>query len=193
MENVRSFIQSYASLTDEEWNILLSRTVIYRLKAGDFLITEGKVCTVMGFVESGILRTYYLDKAGKERSMFFHFEKTPISDFESYVRKSPSKCNIQAITDSVIYAINYEDREYLMDNYHVFESIIRKMVERFYIFMSDRLRDFVFLSAEERYLKLIEKRPDIFQKLPLGYISEYINIKPQSLSRIRKKLAKRII
>ena len=193
MENVRSFIQSYASLTDEEWNILLSRTVIYRLKAGDFLITEGKVCTVMGFVESGILRTYYLDKAGKERSMFFHFEKTPISDFESYVRKSPSKCNIQAITDSVIYTINYEEREYLMDNYHVFESIIRKMVERFYIFMSDRLRDFVFLSAEERYLKLIEKRPDIFQKLPLGYISEYINIKPQSLSRIRKKLAKRII
>ncbi len=193
MENVRSFIQSYASLTDEEWNILLSRTVIYRLKAGDFLITEGKVCTVMGFVESGILRTYYVDKAGKERSMFFHFEKTPISDFESYVRKSPSKCNIQAITDSVIYTINYEEREYLMNNYHVFESIIRKMVERFYIFMSDRLRDFVFLSAEERYLKLIEKRPDIFQKLPLGYISEYINIKPQSLSRIRKKLAKRII
>ena len=193
MENVRSFIQSYAPLTDEEWNILLSKTVIYRLKAGEFLLTEGKICTVMGFVESGILRTYYLDKAGKERSMFFHFEKTPISDFESYVRKSPSKCNIQAITDSVIYAINYEDREYLMDNYHVFESIIRKMVERFYIFMSDRLRDFVFLSAEERYLKLIEKRPDIFQKLPLGYISEYINIKPQSLSRIRKKLAKRII
>ncbi len=193
MENVRSFIQSYAPLTDEEWNILLSRTVIYRLKAGDFLITEGKVCTVMGFVESGILRTYYVDKAGKERSMFFHFEKTPISDFESYVRKSPSKCNIQAITDSVIYTINYEEREYLMNNYHVFESIIRKMVERFYIFMSDRLRDFVFLSAEERYLKLIEKRPDIFQKLPLGYISEYINIKPQSLSRIRKKLAKRII
>ena len=186
-------MQSYAPLTDEEWNILLSRTVIFRLKAGDFLLTEGKVCTVLGFVESGILRTYYLDKAGKERSMFFHFERTPISDFESFVRKFPSKCNIQAITDAVIYTVNYEDREYLMTNFPVFESIIRKMVERFYIFMSDRLRDFVFLSAEERYLKLIEKRPDIFQKLPLGYISDYINIKPQSLSRIRKKLAKRII
>ncbi len=193
MEQIRKFLENYAPLTDEEWNLLLSKTLVYRLKAGDFLLNEGKVCTIMGFVESGVLRTYYVDKLGREKSMFFHFERVPISDFESFIKQKPSKCYIQAVTDSVIYTINLADREYLMNRYPVFERINRKMIEHFYIFMMDRLKDFIFLSAEERYLKLIEKRPDIFQKLPLGYISEYINIKPQSLSRIRKKLAKRTI
>jgi CRP-like cAMP-binding protein len=193
MEQIRTFLENYAPLTDEEWNLLLTKTLVYKLKAGEFLLTEGKVCTVMGFVESGVLRTYYVDKLGKEKSMFFHFEKTPISDYESFIKETPSKCYIQAINDSVIYTINRADREFLMHKYHAFEKINRKMIERFYLFMVDRLKDFTFLSAEERYLKLVQKRPDIFQKLPLSYISDYINIKPQSLSRIRKKLAQRII
>ncbi len=97
MEQIRNFLQNYASLSDEEWNLLLTKTSVYRLKAGEFLLTEGKVCNFIGFVESGVLRTYYVDKLGNEKSMFFHFKKLPISDFESFINRKPSKCYIQSM------------------------------------------------------------------------------------------------
>jgi hypothetical protein len=70
-----------------------------------------------------------------------------------------------------------------------FQMIGRLVAEEQYILTQERIEDFMLLCAEERYLKLISQHPEIFEKIPLGYVAEYLNMRPQSLSRIRKRIS----
>lgn len=190
MESVREYLETLAPITDEEWQMIAQRIRVTNIEANNYLLPEGRVCDFMGFVVTGIFRAYFIDsETGVEQSIYFYFAGMPISNFESFITKKSSLYNIQALTDAVVVTLNLEDREYLLSKSHNIERIVRKIIEQVYLSVKERLNDFTMLSAEERYLKLIERNPDIFQKLPLGYISEYINIAPQSLSRIRKKLS----
>lgn len=189
MESVREYLETLAPITDEEWQMIAQKIKVLNVSADEYLLMEGKVCNFIGYILEGMFRSYYVDESGKQHSIFFHFEHTLISNFESFLSRDASKYSIRALTDAVVCIVGYDDREFLMSKSHNAERIIRKIFEQVFLAVKYRLDDFTMLSAEERYLKLIERNPDIFQKLPLGYISEYINIAPQSLSRIRKKLS----
>jgi CRP-like cAMP-binding protein len=192
MSNLTQNYSKFTSLTESEWQLIGSKLKIQTLKAGEYWLTEGRICQYVGHLEKGVMRTFYVNNSGKKSTFLFNFPGKPITDFESFINKTPSKYYIECVSDAVIHSINYDDRQFLMEKIPKYERMIRYVTEDYFFTLYDRMVNLTLLSAEERYIRLIKTEPNIFDYLSLSSIAEYINIKPQSLSRIRKKVQEKI-
>ncbi|HCW07859.1 MAG TPA: Crp/Fnr family transcriptional regulator [Cytophagales bacterium] len=156
------------------------------LTKGSFLITEGKTCDHVYFLEHGCLRGYYnLD--GKEITYWLAFENNFVTSFFSFISRKPSIEFIQLIEDSVLYSIDYTKLQTLYQKHGDIERMGRIMLERYYVMLEERFLANHFKEAKDRYENLIEKSPHILQRVPLGYIASYLGITQETLSRIRSK------
>ena len=158
------------------------------LPKGSFLISEGKVCQHMYFLEKGCLRGFYnLD--GKEVTYWFAFEDTFVTSFYSFITRKPSVENIQLIEDSTLWSISYDNVQKLYDKHPDIERLGRIMNERYYVMLEERFVSNHFKEAKERYENLITNAPHILQRVPLGYVASYLGISQETLSRIRGKVS----
>jgi CRP-like cAMP-binding protein len=166
-------------------NGLMSRQTISK---GHLILYPDKICTSISFIKEGTFRTFRLDEKGFERNFLFHFENSFITDYESFLHQKPSEFYIECLAEADILTINYKTIQKLYEEIPGFEKLGRLIAEGLYLSAKRRVEDFMFLNPEERYKKLIRLQPEIFKKIPVGMIAEYINIRPQSLSRIRKRV-----
>jgi CRP-like cAMP-binding protein len=158
-----------------------------RLTKGEFLITEGKVCNHVYFVEQGCLRGFYnLD--GKEITYWFGFENSFVTSFFSFISRKSAVENIQALEDCSLWAITHEDLQALYAKHKDIERLGRIMHERYYVMLEERFVANHFKEARERYENLMNTASHILQRVPLGYIASYLGIKQETLSRIRTKV-----
>jgi CRP-like cAMP-binding protein len=156
------------------------------LPKGEFLITEGKVCKYVYFLEKGCLRGYYnLD--GKEITYWFAFENNFVTSFFSFITRKPCFENIQLIEDCTLWAVDYDDLQQLYIKHADMERMGRIMHERYYVMLDERFVSNHFKEAKERYDNLVANAPHIIQRVPLGYIASYIGVTQETLSRIRSK------
>jgi CRP-like cAMP-binding protein len=156
------------------------------LPKNSYLISEGKICNHVYFLEKGCLRGYYnLD--GKEVSHWFGFENNFVTSFYSFITKKPSIENIQLIEDCTLWAIQYDNLQKLYNQYAEIERLGRIMHERYYVMLEERFVSNHFKEARERYENLVAHSPHILQRIPLGYIASYLGITQETLSRIRSK------
>ena len=157
------------------------------LPKGSYLITEGKVCQHMYFLEKGCLRGFYnLD--GKEVTYWFAFEDTFVTSLYSFISRKPSVENIQLIVDCTLWSISYENVQKLYDQHQDIERLGRIMNERYYVMLEERFVSNHFKEAKERYENLMTTSPHILQRVPLGYVASYLGISQETLSRIRSKV-----
>lgn len=155
------------------------------LPKGSFLITEGKICQYIYFLEKGCLRGYYnLD--GKEISHWFAFENNVVTSFYSFITRKPCVENIQMIEDCTLWAISYEDLQTLYNKHSDIERMGRILNEQYYVMLEERFVSNHFKEAKERYEYLMTNASHILQRVPLGYIASYLGITQETLSRIRK-------
>jgi CRP-like cAMP-binding protein len=156
------------------------------LPKGSFLITEGKVCHHVYFLEKGCLRGFYnLD--GKEISYWFAFENSFVTSFLSFITRKPGIENIQLIEDCTLWAITHEHLQHLYATHADIERLGRIMHERYYVMLEERFVSNHFREARERYENLLAHAPHILQRVPLGYVASYLGITQETLSRIRSK------
>ena len=156
------------------------------LAKGAFLITEGKVCRHIYFLEKGCLRGFY-HQDGKEITYWFGFENNFVTSFFSFITQKPCVEHIQVIEDCALWAISYDDLQKLYNTYPDIERFGRIMNERYYVMLEERFVGNHFKEARERYENLIANAPHIVQRVPLGYIASYLGITQETLSRIRNK------
>lgn len=175
-------------MTEEEWNFIQSRFKVISCKKGELLLTPQQTCPIVGYNPNGIFRLYALDEKGNERNFIFKLEGSFISDYESFISQRPSSYYIECLQDATLVALDYQSTTAIYEAVPGFQKIGRLVAEELYVLTKERVEDFMLLNAEERYLKLIRKHPEIFEKIPLGYIAEYLNMRPPSLSRIRKRI-----
>ena len=185
---LKKHILNRITLTDEEFDICSKYFVPKKLRKHQFLLNEGEVCTHIGFVNSGCLREYTIDKKGNEHIIQFAIADWWISDLNSYLSGLPSAYNIDALQDSEVLLLEKSAREELLDNCKKMDRFFRLLIEANYIATHQRIVDSLSSSAEERYLKLIKTYPKLFEIVPQNQIASYLGITPQSLSRIRKEL-----
>jgi CRP-like cAMP-binding protein len=178
------------TFTDEEWALIVQKVKVRQAKAGEYILQAGDVCDIIGLVNSGIFSAIWLNEVGKQRSLYFFFKDSPISLYTSFLKQVKTNAYLQCLSDGEFVYLTWQDNEELMAQIPSYERMVRISTEFLTIRLTQRMSGFYFLSAEERYKRLVEEQPDIFQKLPLNLIAEYINIEPQSLSRIRKRLSK---
>lgn len=139
-------------------------------------------------IGAGLVR-YYINADGEERTYFFNREGDFVCDYESFLPQSPSQKNIQALEDTLLYLINHHDLQRLYKELKEGERLGRLGIEQVFVNIIQQLSSMYNDSPETRYQRFLEAFADISQRVPQYYIASYVGIKPQSLSRIRKRSA----
>lgn len=174
-------------LSEEEIKAIVETMHIKRYDKGAVLLKEGQTSTEAYFVLEGCVRQYHLVDGDEKTNNFFTEEQWVIS-MNSFSQNLPSAHFLECCIDSTLVVGNRELEEGLYKRFPKFETISRKVMEKVFAEQQEIMASYTTDSAEQRYLKLLKSRPDLFQKIPQYQIASYIGVKPESLSRIRKRL-----
>lgn len=182
-------INSIVKIDEKDLEKLFQVFEMKTLKKNDHFLKEGQICTSIAYVNSGLLLYYKLLEDGNEIALDFGFENDFVTDNQSRINNLPSIMNIKAIENSEILVLSNENLYKLFGQVPEIETLYRILLEQSYLKLVKHTMDLQVLSAKDRYFSLINKHPEILQKVPLYHISNYLGIAPKSLSRIRNEIA----
>ncbi len=187
-DRLKTSLERLLPLSREEFIAFAMLLTERRLVKREPLLRAGEVCNQIAFVNQGCLRYYYL-KDGNEFNGQFFFEGAWVGDYQSFLTGQPSIQYIDALEDANLLVISRADLQRLYTEQPRFERFGRLLAENVVVGSQRRTASLLFDTPEERYLKLITERPKVVERIPLHHIASYLGIKPESLSRIRKRLA----
>ncbi len=188
----RKELEKFVTFTEAEWEIFASYIKFVTLKKRAHFAREGKVCDQIAFILDGSVRYYYI-KDGEEITSYFSFEHEFTSSYNSFLTRQPANNYIQALEDTQLLTLDYEDVQKMYADpilAYKMERFGRLIAEFYLICYDERVTSFVTQSPEERYLKLLENGREILQRIPQHYIATFLGITPVSLSRIRRRMLK---
>ena len=189
-KNIRNAISNFIEFTDSEWLEFSEDFVEKKIDKGDFLIKEGEYCNYVGFIDEGLLNYSYLVD-GKKYIRGFFFDNDFISSYTSFLLNEKSKGYIQAVENTFITLIHKTKIHQLFEKTSKFQQLGRMLTEHLFILVSEKYEDLLLKSPEERYLNLIENKPNVIQSIPQYMIASWLGITPEALSRIRKRLTRK--
>lgn len=180
------FISKYISLTEEEKNIIASLNVFRTVKNGTILLREGQKSNEGYFVLKGCLRTFYIIE-GEEKTTAFYTEMEGITP-HCISTDEPSQYSVAATEESIITVSTPDMETDMLDKIPKFETMCRLLSDELLAKQQIDFDAFKTSSPEQRYINLLEKRPDLIQRVPQHQLASYLGIKPQSLSRLRARI-----
>lgn len=183
-----SHIQNKVSLTEEEKTELQAFFSVKKLKKKQYLLQEGDVCKCLSFVNKGLLKSYFTDEKGGENINMFAFEGWWISDFKSFINQEKAVLNIDAVEETELLMITLEDYDKLMLKIPVMDRYFRILYQNSLVTKDYRLIASNSYTAEEKYLQLVQKNPEMIKRVPHNLIASYLGLAPETISRIRKKI-----
>jgi CRP-like cAMP-binding protein len=188
MELLINTIGSYVPLSDKDREIICNLFHKKTFKKGSYLLDEGSVCRYVIFIETGLVR-YYINSDGVEQTNYFNKEGEFVCNYLSFLPQIPSDVNIQALEDTTVYVISFKDIQQLYKEVEHGERFGRLAIEQVFVNIISQVKSLYTDTPDMRYQKFISGYQSIAQRIPQYYIASYVGIKPQSLSRIRKRLA----
>ncbi len=187
MENILvDEISKLTSLTEEEKQAVKESFPIKTFAKGTSLIKTGQYSKDSFMVIQGCLRKYFL-RDGEEVTSAFFIEGDSMVNL---LNDQSSSYNLVCVESTTVAIINSDQEAKLYKNYPKFERICRVEFEKMMGHKSIEMDKFINSSPEEKYLNLMQEKPDLLQRVPQYQIASYLGIKPETLSRIRKRLAK---
>jgi CRP-like cAMP-binding protein len=185
------FLSKYIALTDEEKNALLSLDLFHAIKKGTILLKEGQKTKNSYFVIKGCMRTYYVID-GEEKTTAFYTELEGLTP-PCVINNTPSDFYVNCIEDSILLISDADMGAEVNSKFPRFDTLCRILSEELLAKQQVDFDAFKTSSPEQRYLNLIEKRPDLIQRVPQHQLASYLGIKPQSLSRLRARILEKKI
>jgi len=173
----------------QEFELFCSHFREMTIRKKDYYLKEGSISNAKAYIKKGCSRTFVIDDDGKEHIIFFAFEDWWLADFESYHSGNPGKQNFQALEDMELLLISKQDFAKMEIEIPKLRQWYEIKQRKMNIAMINRLSEVKSSTPEERYMNLLKKHPEIFQRVPLQYIASYLDIEPQSLSRLRKRIS----
>lgn len=187
----KEYLQEKIQLNDDEFAKIVAGVREVTVKKGTVLLKQEEQHSKTFFVAKGLLRAYTIDCNGKEHVLHFAPEDYWIGDRSSFYFNQPSLFFIDAIEDSDIISIGLDFYERAETISQAFSSLLIRMLHTNGILLQKRIITLLAATAEERYLDFVERYPDLLLRVPQWMIATYLGITPESLSRVRKELAKR--
>lgn len=187
MNPLKEILISKYGISSESFDLLNSFMTEERQPKGVLLIKEGEIQHFIYFIVTGAMRSYYINKDGKEVTYWFGFEGDIVASLGSFINSKPSIENIELLEDSVVLKISKSDLLRLFNTNLELANFGRKVAEQALLEMEEQILLTQFTDAKNRYLKLIDKFPQILQRVKLGHISSYLGITQVTLSRIRSE------
>lgn len=191
MSNINEYLAKVFEVPTEKVNLCSIQYEMKKVGKHEMLLQEGEVCRNTFFVEKGLLRMYSIDKNGKEHVIQFAPENWLIGDRSSLYFNEKSRYYIEAVEDSEVLFLQPDFFSKLLEE---FPNTIEKndlIIQKHVKSLQDRINSLLGETAEERYLKFIKMYPDLLLRVPQWMIASYLGITPESLSRVRKELAKK--
>ncbi|WP_323758158.1 Crp/Fnr family transcriptional regulator [Roseivirga sp.] len=180
------FISKYISLTEEEKRVLTSLDIFRTVKKGTVLLEEGQSSKDGYFVLKGCIRSYYIIE-GEEKTTAFYTEMEGITP-NCVITKTPSEYYVATTEDSILTVSNPDLEAEMFEKFPKFETLCRVLSEELLAKEQVNFDDFKNSSPEQRYLSMMQKRPDLIQRVPQHQLASFLGIKPQSLSRLRARI-----
>lgn len=178
-------------LSEEETEKLVSIIRTTSVRKRQFIDQPNYVCRYRNYVVKGSFRSYLIDREGKDHTVQIALEDWFVSDFHSYITQTPATLFVEALEDSTIFQMAYQDIEKLCRETHSLSEYFRITTERAFAFSRKRALANLSMTAEERYLDLLDRYPNIVDRVSQKIIASYLGFTPEFLSKIRKNLAAR--
>lgn len=186
------FLQALRSRThvpDKEYEEYLSMCEQHTYKKGEHLCREGDIPMFNIFIVKGCIRSYYIGEDGTERTTILAEEGHWMGDLESMRNQTPTKQNIQTLEDCDVITLDKDKWEIAYKKYEWAALIHAMGQQRRAAKMIDHVGRLLTETPEANYLKLLQERPTLIQRVPQYYIASYLGVTAETLSRVRKKLS----
>ena len=182
--NIDQILDNIYLLPEESKQTLKKYISEVRFPKGYIVIHADRIEKNIYFIKQGIVRAYA--KTGdNETTFWFGKEGDTAISMKSYVENAKGYEDIELLEESVLYELNIQNLHHLFEQDIHFANWGRKLIEKELIKTEEKLISQQFLTAKERYIELLKNRPDLIQRVQLGYIASYLGITQVSLSRIR--------
>jgi CRP-like cAMP-binding protein len=188
--NFKDVFKDFKGITEIDIKICESYFEPMNYYKNAIIEVEGKIPKHLYFVYEGYMRLFYNDDKGDEITTYIASPKNYITSFLEFIHQKKSNQNLECINDCKCYRIERSNLVKLIDTNENFKDFSLVIFEQAIATSNVRANDLATLTAESRYKKILENRPDIIHNVPIQYIASYLGIKPQSLSRIRKQIIK---
>ncbi|MGP1559054.1 MAG: Crp/Fnr family transcriptional regulator [Prevotella intermedia] len=180
----RELARKYSTMTHEELDVLESILVPMKFAKSEMILSEGEVCENIYYIERGLIRQFYF-KNGKQITEHLGEDRTIFMCIESLFREEPTKLQVEAIEPTTVYALPKRRLEQVALHNVNIQILYRKILEESLI-ISQVHADLVrFETAQDRYKKMCKLSPQVILRAPLVYIASYLQMTPETLSRVR--------
>lgn len=184
-----TYLKALAKTTDEEIDFAMRYFRPEAIKKGEFYLREGQVPNKVSFVERGLFRLFYqLD--GDEKIMLFFSEAQFMTDYFGFLTRTPSIRPIQALEDAVVYSIEKEKLDQLFEYSKHWERIGRQLAESAYVASVLRANRLLHDDYDTRFTTFLAEHPSLVQRVPQYMIASYLNMTPETLSRVKSRALK---
>jgi CRP-like cAMP-binding protein len=186
IENISRFI----TLTEEEEDLFTSLLRTQKVRKKQFVVQPEYVCQYRTYITTGALRSYLIGNDGQEYTIALAVDDWWISDFTSYINQEPATLFVEAVEDSTLVQISYQNEQILYEKVPKFERFFRLHSQRGSAAIQKRMLWSISKSAEERYEEMQKKYPQFMQCFPQYIIASYLGMTTQFLSKIRNQKIK---
>ena len=180
----RELARRYSTMTHEELDMLESILVPMKFQKNEMILAEGQICTNIYWVAKGLIRQFYY-KNGKELTEYMAAENHICMCIESLFKEEPTRLQMMAIEPTILFALPKDALEQASIKSVNIQMLYRKILEESLILTqvhADMLR---FETAQDRYVKLVKSQPQLVLRAPLVFIASYLQMTPETLSRVR--------
>lgn len=188
MDKIRRYFEKSVPLTDSDWEVFSSKLIKRELPKKTIVLKAGHKENNLSFVEKGIIR-FSVPTESDDLTFGFAFADHFVSAYDSFLTQSPSTYQLECVTDTVLWSLTHQDLQQIYKETEIGNKIGRLASEDLFLKKSKRELSLLNETAEQRYLKLFTEQPHLLKLIPLKYITSYIGITPQALSRIRKRIS----
>jgi CRP-like cAMP-binding protein len=186
MSELENYIHHYFSIGLDDCKKVSSLFKTETIEKGGYFLKSGKYCNKLSFIQEGILRIF-ISQPDKDVTQWIGTSGFFITDVSSFIFRNPSRFNIQALTDTRLFTIDYDQyliMGKLVPKWNEFEKLF---IGNYFVMMENRVFDLISMSAEERYKQLFEQNRELFNQVPLQYLASMLGMTPETFSRIRRK------
>ena len=190
MNELNAYLCKAFNLNEKQAGIFLYNFSKNELTKNELFARQGQTCHQIGLIAKGLMKCAY-HRDGTEVVFEFAYENSFIADYFSFLTRTPSEKEIRCLEDTVVYTISRAALEKLATEHPFILAMSEKMNENLFLRTHNRLKSLLLETPVERYQKLIAERKDLSSRIPQYLIASYLNVKPETVSRIRKRMATR--
>ncbi len=187
-EDIQFYLGIFKGLSLTDLYELFKMAQTKRIPAGGVYIEQSATAKKLGFIRKGLIRAYCVKDNGDDVTLMLRWENQFIASHDTVILNQPSRFTYQALEDTTLMELDYGRMEAILDSNPKLSSYRNVILMRMLSDALERMESFVLLTPEERYVKLLTEKPNIFNRVPNKYLATLLGITPVSLSRIRKRI-----